>query len=172
MRGRKPSDPKIKALAEGKLGIVATDDTPRQLYPAAPAWISDPVAKAEWARVIPDLIRRKKYLNLFEVELGRYCVAFGIYVRALEEMRVRGGKLQPITSSSKDVPMYSPHWVVANRANEQMQKLAGDLGLNPVAYQRIENLQLDLFADPAEKARDQGGTPAAATPFGAFRRGA
>jgi hypothetical protein len=42
-----------------------------------------------------------------------------------------------------------------------MARLAGDLGLNPVAQVRLAGLQLDLF---------QTGDRPPSSPFGAFRR--
>ena len=90
-----------------------------------------------------------------------------MYIRALAAMRRKGGGLGPVVKSSKGVPMLSQYWVVANRAHEAMLRLAADLGLNAVAYQRVETLQLDLFAEPLDGA----GAAEPATPFGAFRRG-
>ena len=145
----------------------------QRLYPPPPDYVTDPNARALWQRVIPDLIRRKKYLSLFEVELARYCVAFGLYVEAARSLKKRAGKgvLAPVVTSQKNNDMLSQHWVVMNNAHKVMQTLAGDLGMNPVAYQRIENLQLDLFPD-AEGAGDSPARPSSVTPFGEFRRGA
>lgn len=184
MKGRKPSNPRVRDLAQGKLhqetaGKDTAEKAPadaKHLYPAPPAWMTDPNARAEWVRLTPELCRRKKYLALFEAELGRYCVNFGLYVDALATMRCtkgkRQGRLNAVTKSSTGTPMLSQHWVVANRAHEAMAKLAGDLGLNAVAYQRIESLQLDLFTAPptAPDGDDGAQENSNVTAFGALRR--
>ena len=172
MRGRKKASPKIRELVEGKLRVVADAGEgaePERLYPSPPVWITDPNGRALWSRLIPDLIRRKKYLHLFECELGRYCVHFGLYVGSLKSMRLKGGTLDPVKKSSKGVEMLRQDWVVANRADANMSRIAADLGLNAVAYQRIETLQLDLFGEPADGASSSPAPPG--TSFGAFRRG-
>jgi P27 family predicted phage terminase small subunit len=102
---------------------------------------------------------------LFESEVARYCVAFGHYVAAVEEMQNAGG---PVVNASTGTPMLSQHWIVASRAHEIMSKLAADLGLNPVAQVRLAGLQLDLFDQPP--ARVTGTDGSLATPFGQFRR--
>jgi phage terminase small subunit len=170
---------------EGRIGAMTNGDPgskgeagakgaeAQRLYPPPPDYVTDPNARGLWQRVIPDLIRRKKYLSLFEVELARYCVAFGLYVEAARALKKRGGKgvLAPVVTSQKNNDMLSQHWVVMNNAHKVMQTLAGDLGMNPVAYQRIENLQLDLFPD-ADNAGESPARPSSVTPFGEFRRGA
>lgn len=174
MRGRKPGSPKVKDLAAGKLRVVAGTDREGEGEPPAkprsaagpkpPAWMKDRVARAEWARLLPDLQIRKQFIPLFASELARYCVAFGQYVAAVKAMETAGG---PVTKSSKGVDMLSMHWVIANRAHETMARLAGDLGLNPVAQLRLSGLQLDLFQQP--RAHGEG-AQAATNPFGNFRR--
>jgi P27 family predicted phage terminase small subunit len=165
MQGRKPTSPKVKDLAAGRLRLVGGNDAggappkgPEEDKP--PAWIKDRHARAEWKRLLPALKLRKQYIPLFQSELARYCVAFGQYVEAIGELDRAGG---PVTKSSKNVAMLSQYWVVANRAHETMTRLAGDLGLNPVAQVRLAGLQLDLFQQPP-------GDRPAASPFGAFRR--
>jgi P27 family predicted phage terminase small subunit len=163
MQGRKPTSPKVKDLAAGRLRLVGGNDAggappkgPEEDKP--PAWIKDRHARAEWKRLLPALKLRKQYIPLFQSELARYCVAFGQYVAAVKAMDENGG---PLATSAKNRPMFSLHWVVANRAHETMARLAGDLGLNPVAQVRLAGLQLDLF---------QTGDRPPSSPFGAFRR--
>lgn len=172
MRGRKPASPKVKDLAAGKLRVVdGSNEGSGRGEPAAhdadasPAWIKDPNAIAEWRRVMPELRLRKQYIRLFETEVGRYCVALGHYVAAVEAMQAAGG---PVVNASTGTPMLSQHWIVACRAHEIMAKLAADLGLNPVAQVRLTGLQLDLFDAPP--ARSTGTDGPSATPFGQFRR--
>ena len=171
MRGNKPRDPKVSDPDQGQ-----AEGEVRSLYPPAPEWITDPLAIEEWKRLIPDLIRRKKFLHLFQTQLAQFCISHGLYVRAAQAITVgRGrakGQLKSVVKSSKGVEMMSQHLFVMNRQHEIMAKLAGDLGLNPVAYQRIENLQLDLFGerDAPKPSGDGDSGVVTGTAFGASRR--
>ena len=169
MQGRKPQSPKVKELAAGTAplrlvggsgdGDPPPPDARRIDAYAPPGWVKDKHARAEWSRRMVELARRHQYSRLFETELGRYCVAFGQYVHALQKMQrapKRGGGA--VVKSSKNVEMLSQWWVVANRAHETMRALAGDLGLNPVAQVRIAGVQFDLFGDmPQQPAPKAGG---------------
>lgn len=175
--GRKPDSPKVRDLSEGRFTVVDGGGG-EQLAPTAddlapPDWITDELARDEWRRVLPELRARKQYIPLFSTELGRYCVAFAQYVRALQAMeKPQGRKKQaqgPVVLSSKNVQMVSMHWVVANRAQEIMHKLAADLGFNPVAQVRLSGMQLDLFTQPRSTGTD-GGPATPSTGFGQFRR--
>lgn len=168
-KGRKPASPTVKDLASGGLSVIhgggkpPEPPEPPESLPA-PDWIADPRARALWGELAPELRRRKLYISLFEVELGRYCVAFGQYVAALDAMGAAG----PVIKSSKNVPMLSMHQVVANKAHAIMQSLAGDLGLNPVAHVRLDGVQLDMFIEPRSTGTD--GSPGGGTGFGNLRR--
>lgn len=163
MKGRKPGSKRVQDLANGTFRVIDGGGGPTdEGEDAAPAWITDRLARAEWRRLMPELRARKQYIPLFQIELGRYCVAFGMYVQALAAMDAEGG---PVTKSSKKVPMLSQHWVVAGRAHEQMLRLAGELGLNPVSQQRLAGIQLDLFDQPRGTGTDGPGNP-----FQQFRR--
>lgn len=165
-RGRKPASPKVKDLARGGLSVVDGGGKPPEppAEDAAPDWITDQRARALFEDLAPELRKRKLYISLFEVELGRYCVAFGQYVAALKAMGDKG----PVIKSSKKVPMLSMHQVVANRCHAVMQSLAGDLGLNPVAHSRLDGVQLDMFDAPRPTGTD--GAPNGGVSFGDLRR--
>lgn len=152
MQGRKPTSPKVKDLSEGRLtaidggksGAGGGGGGGKSPPPAPPKFLTDALAVALWNDLLPDLIRRKQYLNLFKVELGRYCMAFAEYVIAGRHIDEEGR----VVRSPNNYPIQSPWVSIRNRAQDTMQRLAGDLGLNPVAQQRLEGLQLDLFNQP------------------------
>lgn len=172
MRGRKPGSPKVQDLSDGKLRVIDGDRNggggdgtlPPDGYDesdAPPEWMTNEHAIAEWNRVVPELKRRKQYIRLFQSEVARYCVAFGHYVDAVLAM----GEAGPVVKASTGTDMLSQHWIVQSRAHEIMQKLASDLGLNPVTQVRLAGLQLDLFDEPLPKTGTDGPNP-----FGQFRR--
>lgn len=134
-----------------------------------PSWITNEHARAEWARLVPLMMQRRQYVDLFSTELARYCVAFGQYVKACEEVEKSGA----VAKSSKGVKMLSQEWVVMSRAHEIMAKIAADMGFNPVAQMRLAGSQLDLFDAPKAPGgapSPDGGTVVTGTPFGALRR--
>lgn len=188
-RGRKPMNPQLTELAKPGLtappmepaaggGDGGGDDPPKRSRrkklaagDAPPVWMKDKMARAEWARLLPQMKARRQYIPLFSMELARYCVAAGQFVQAIRALDAAGG---PVTKSSKGVPMLSQDWVVMNRAHETMRALAADLGMNPVAQVRIGGLQLDLFDAPS--APTSGPAPSGqgdnvVNAFAAFRRG-
>ena len=133
--------------------------------PEPPDWITDERARSLWSQLLPELLRRKQYLDLFSVELGRYCVAFGEYVRTNAEV----DRLGMIVKSPNNFPIQSPYLAIRNRASETMLRLAADLGLNPVAQNRLEGLQLDLFGQPAPQPTGTEGPGAGGSGFARFR---
>jgi P27 family predicted phage terminase small subunit len=139
---------------------------PPSKVPAAPDWIKAVRARALWSRLVPELLRRKQYIGLFEIELGRYCVSFGEYVEAQESIE----KIGLIVKTPNGFPIQSPYVVIRNRQHEIMLRLAADLGLNPVAQMRLDGVQLDLFDQsgaPLDGADPEGNIG----PFARFRAG-
>lgn len=177
MRGNKPKNPKVQDIVAGRRDLTVHEggaakgggggDRPAPPPPpAAPDWIKDDLARKLWSRAVPELMRRKQYLHLFEYELGRYCVAFGEYVKANDVVEEFG----MVVKSPNGYPIQSPYVSIRNRAHEIMRGLATDLGLNPVAQVRLDGVQLDMFADTGAPV---GGTPSGTGPpegtFAKFR---
>lgn len=176
MRGRKPSSPKVTDIAAGRLTAIdggkgkgkgGGGPRPPVKPIAAPKWVVDKAGRDLWAELLLELQHRHQYLNLFKVELGRYCNAFAEYVKANSEIAKKGGG--HIVKSPNGYPVQSPWVTIRNRNHEIMLRLAADLGLNPVAQQRLDGVQLDLFGDgaaPAPGADPSGGE----SRFGKYRR--
>lgn len=173
-RGRKPSNPKVRDLAEGRLQVLeggrggGDGGKPPGRNPPPPKWLTDRVAQEAWRKLVAEMIRRKQYLHLFEIELGRYCNAFADYVKARREIK-KAGASGMVIKTPNGYPIQSPWVVMMNRANEIMVRLAADLGFNPVAQNRLDGLQLDLFdqSGPAPGGNDPGEDEA--TGFRRFR---
>jgi len=163
MRGRKPGSPRVTDLEAGRRNLHLVDggggdppdgggpETPR--YPPAPEWVTEGRARELWAELLPQLIRRHQWLNLFKVEFGRYCNSFAIYCEAAEKVALYGS----VVKTPNGYPTQSPYETIRNRQNEIMLRLAADLGLNPVAQQRLDGVQLDMFDLPAPGADPGGG---------------
>ncbi|MEH2517555.1 P27 family predicted phage terminase small subunit [Bradyrhizobium sp. AZCC 1610] len=105
MKGRKPA----LAADQKALGVVK---------PAA--WLSTH-AKAEWRRVMPDLVERRILTNADLGSLESYCIAIG-RVRELEKL-LRAG-IDPKLFRMQD------------QAIKTARQLAAELGLTPVSRSR------------------------------------
>ncbi len=164
-RGRKPASPKVTDITDGRLTVIDGGGKPPAAPPPdAPDWIKSERGRGAWAQLIPDLLRRKQYLRLFEIELGRYCVSFGEYVAAQEAIESYG----LVVKTPNGFPIQSPYVTIRNRQHEIMLRLAADLGFNPVAQMRMDGVQLDFFVDGIPPAGGES-DDAPATGFAKFR---
>ena len=105
MKGRKPS-----GIVAGSIGEV----------PRPPAWLSKD-AKAEWRRIMPDLVERRV---LTDADLGgveNYCIAIG-RVREIESM-LRAG-------------FYVRLFRAQNQAIETARRIGAEIGATPVSRSR------------------------------------
>jgi len=121
MRGRKPET----IVPGASLAAV----------PRAPAWLSR-FAKAEWRRVVPDLVERRLITAADLGTVENFCAAQA-RVREIElEMR-KGGKVDPVLVRAAD------------RAMQTARQIAGELGLTPVSRSRavIRSAEAESDAD-------------------------
>lgn len=127
-----------------------------------------PEARKEWRRITPELERYGLISKLDRGALALYCQAWARWVwaerqlqRAVElaEEKRQAREAAGETWTGGDgytVPTpnghmtYSPHWVIANKAMEQVNKYLADFGLSPSSRGRVapsQNLQRQLFDD-------------------------
>tara|TARA_R110002049_G_scaffold10127_1_gene50167 strand:- start:133136 stop:133531 length:396 start_codon:yes stop_codon:yes gene_type:complete len=92
--------------------------------PPVPTYLSAQ-AKAEWRRVMPQLIARQIITKADLAGVEHYCTCAGI-VRQIEEERAAAG-------GAIDVKMFG----VLNRAAQTARQLAAEYGLSPVSRARI-----------------------------------
>ncbi len=107
MRGRKPA-------------AIVTATSTLDAIPNPPAWLSKD-AKAEWRRIMPDLVERKTLTNADMGMVESYCVAIG-RVREIERMM----------SKSFDVKLFRAQ----DKAMMTARQIAAELGLTPVSRSR------------------------------------
>lgn len=105
---------------------LSPDDDALTKAPPVPRHLS-PQAKAEWRRIMPQLIARS---IITKGDLGgveHYCTCAGI-VRQIEEERAAAG-------GAIDVKLFG----VLNRAAQTARQLAAEYGLTPTSRTRIGN---------------------------------
>ena len=109
-RGRKPA---LTAVADALTKA-----------PPVPGYLSD-FAKAEWRRVMPDLIAKR---ILTKGDLGgveEYCIMRGVIREIEAERKSSGGAIDPRSFG------------IQNRAAATARQLASEFGLTPTSRQRM-----------------------------------
>lgn len=106
MKGRKPS-----AIIAGNV----------EKIPAAPTWLSKE-AKAEWRRVMPDLVERRVLTDADFGMVESYCTAIG-RVRQIERM-LQAGELDLKLVRAQDKAMMTA------------RQIAAEIGATPVSRSR------------------------------------
>jgi P27 family predicted phage terminase small subunit len=114
-----------------------------------------PEARKEWRRITPELVRYGLLSKLDRAALALYCQAWARWVWAELQLQ-RAVKLAANRMAAAEAKgeiyaggdgytvatpgghmTYSPHWVIANKAMEQVNKYQADFGLSPSARARV-----------------------------------
>jgi len=168
LRGN-PSKKPIADLVDGFQPIVEIPDCPAHLMPEA---------RKEWKRITPELERYGLISKLDRGALALYCQAWARWVWAEKQLKraqdiaaqrqaeaegkgevYAGGDGITIPTPSGHFT-YSPHWVVANRAMDQVNKFLGSFGMDPVSRSRVAPSSVrqgSLFDDDDDDATPSGG---------------
>jgi P27 family predicted phage terminase small subunit len=158
LRGN-PSKLSASDLMDSFQPQVEIPDCPRHLWPAA---------KKEWKRISPELERYGLISKLDRSALALYCQCYARWVWAEEQLTramdaaataraaaeakgetYTGGDGVTVPTPNGHLG-YSPHWVIANRAMEQVNKYLSAFGLEPCSRGKVQqsnNRQSGLFED-------------------------
>lgn len=98
--------------------------------PPVPKYLA-PHAKAEWKRIMPQLISRRIITKADLAGVENYCSMIGT-IRQIEEERAAAG-------GAIDVKLFG----VLNRAAQTARQLAAEYGLTPTSRARIGNAMPD-----------------------------
>jgi P27 family predicted phage terminase small subunit len=111
---------------KGTKPILKTDAGALADVPAPPTWLSKE-ARAEWRRIMPDLVARRILTTADMGSVENYCVAIG-NVRAAQKIIDAEG----LTHGSRKHPAVA----VQSDAMTIARQLAAELGLTPVSRSR------------------------------------
>lgn len=149
------------------LGDLLDSLQPEVEIPGCPSHLL-PEARKEWRRITPELQRYGLISKLDRASLALYCQAYARWVWA--ELQLQRAQALAATKAAEaeakgeiyaggdgyTVPTpgghmtYSPHWVISNKAAEQVNRFLAEFGLSPASRGRVNpsNLrQADMFAD-------------------------
>lgn len=159
-RGPKPLPANVHRLRGdpsklGHVGLQLMDSLQPEIeVPGCPPHLL-PEARKEWRRITPELDRYGLISKLDRGALALYCQAWARWVwaelqlqravkLAQDRMAEAEAKGEPyVGGDGYTVPTpgghmtYSPHWVIANKAMEQVNRYLADFGLSPSSRGRV-----------------------------------
>lgn len=110
--------------SRGVKPALAPDSDALTKAPPVPRYLA-PHAKAEWRRIMPQLIARQVITRADLAGVENYCTCIGMVHQIEEERAAAGGAI--------DVKMFG----VLNRAAQTARQLAAEYGLTPTSRARI-----------------------------------
>ncbi|HEY9211080.1 MAG TPA: phage terminase small subunit P27 family [Methylotenera sp.] len=151
---------------------------PEVEIPGCPAHLL-PEAKKEWKRITVELIRYGLISKLDRAALSLYVQSWAELVYAEKMLKrnmeraavkiaeaeaagkdyVGGDGMTEVTTNGNII--YSPYWVIANKARHNVDKFLSNFGMSPSSRSRVtpsNHLQQNLFGDdePGKKSDDFG----------------
>lgn len=127
-------------------------------------------AKREWDRIAPELKKARLLARIDRAALALYCQCWARWVWAERELAkamatatrreaeaIAAGKEwtggDGITIPTPSGHMtYSPHWVVANKAMEQVNRYLSNFGMSPASRKQVQAaVQLSLFESEGDE---------------------
>jgi P27 family predicted phage terminase small subunit len=151
--GRRRIPSRLQVLRGKRKTIRADEPQPAAVdasFDAPPAELDgNPIAHAEWARVVPILRRCGLVSQTERSALVALCQQWAIYLEAQAKVRSLG----MIITKGNGLPATNPHFAVADRALKQCQKLWSELGLTASSRSRIAALP---EAEPQEQSKWAG----------------
>jgi P27 family predicted phage terminase small subunit len=158
--GRKPKPTHLKLLAGHPGHRPLNDNEPQpdliEETPEPPSHLSGE-ARAEWASIVPKLIRNGMLSEVDIPALAAYCQAYGRWVVAESYIAKQG----EVLISPSGFPIQNPYLAVANKAMEQAHKIEIEFGMTPSSRSRVSstgrakktNRFLDLVGGSKTKQR-------------------
>ena len=156
MKGRKPRPSKIIDILGGSRH---THRPPRTDEPNPPAEIPkcpsflDKFAKKEWKRMAALLADLGIIAQVDMATLAKYCESYSIWAQASKKIQEQGmifmTPRRKSTKTTKDgtileketgggLPIINPYFSIANKAKEQMEKSATEMGCTPSSRTRVK----------------------------------
>lgn len=111
---------------------VKTPPAFRRISPTAPKWLS-PVAAAEWAKVVPELMRLDLLKEIDGPALATYCETWAEFVAATMELQAHGRLT--IQANQGEIP--HPAVAIRRNAGRELRAWANQFGLTPSAEQAL-----------------------------------
>lgn len=126
--GRPRTPARIRALGHAPLSGRVLDGAPE-----CPEWLDD-IAREEWARIVPELVKLRLAVGADTGLLASYCSNYSIWRGATERVQKEG---QTVLNARGEIRAH-PCVRIAQNAAVEMRKLASEFGFSPAARGKIE----------------------------------
>lgn len=147
----------ITGIPKKTTGGTLTDALrPKVDVPDCPDYLL-PDAKAEWARIAPELKRLHIISQIDLAALAMYCQTYAQWVgaqRKIKDLDIDG----LVASTPNGYQQLSAWYLVSSKAFEQMRSMLSEFGLSPLTRARIAPnvcTNVDLFDDLPDAGQDQ-----------------
>ena len=149
-RGPAPEPTAIKLIKgnPGKRKLNTQEPQPIVTMPHCPAYL-DEVAKAEWDRLAPILVRMKVLSEADYIALASLCQTFSTMVKAQEQLTKSGILLKTQSGYVQQSPLIG----IVNSCTEKIVTLCREFGLTPSARSRMQTNQTEASKDDDPWAR-------------------
>lgn len=158
---------------------------PEVELPDCPPWLW-PEAKKEWKRLGPVLVENGLISKVDRAAFTLYCQTWSMYVWATKRMTAAMNAAEKARQSAEEkgevwsggdgfqIPTsngnftYSPYWVAANKASDQVDKFLQSFGLSPSSRARVSvsnNRQAELFGRDGAPAQSEATEPKVKDPW-------
>lgn len=131
---RVPTALKVLRGNPGKRPLPANEPKPAVQVPEMPSGLS-PAARAEWQRVVPELVELGVIARIDRAALSGYCEAWATWLQANREMQKKGAELVQATSGG---PAASALLRIRTAAAKEMADFAREFGMTPAARSRVQ----------------------------------
>ncbi|HEY4364202.1 MAG TPA: phage terminase small subunit P27 family [Bryobacteraceae bacterium] len=134
MMGRPPTPSALKILA-GNPGRRPINDREPKLEikaPACPEHLDD-VARREWDRVVPILLRMRVLTEADEIALGNMCMVYATLIDAQNKLKSSG----LLYKTQSGYVQANPLLAVVNKCIYIISKIQSEFGLTPAARVRL-----------------------------------
>lgn len=130
IRGNPSKKSAAELAAAGAQGFNVDAEAPK-----CPAFLTTE-AKAEWKRIVDDLVSLGVIAKIDRAELAVYCQAWADWKKAREMIKTLGdqGYVENTPSGYKQIAAWMQ---MANRAEERMRTAGASFGLNPSARSKM-----------------------------------
>lgn len=143
-RGCSPTPTRLKLVAgsSGHRTLPDSDLAPERVLPDCPDHLSE-LARIEWGRVAPELLRLGLLTVIDGPALALYCQAYGLLVEA-EKKAAEHGLVVTMTNGNL---IRNPYHSIATRARRQMHELMAEFGMTPGSRMQVTRVDAGRDCD-------------------------
>jgi P27 family predicted phage terminase small subunit len=145
-RPTKPTALKLISGTAQKCRMNKNEPTPETEAPEIPGHLSGE-AKAEWERIVPELLSMGLLSKMDRAALAGYCVSWGRHVKAEAEIAANGMTIETPTGGRKT----SPFIAISRQEREMMKKFLLEFGLTPASRSKVSATPKEKTADPKQR---------------------